>query len=454
MGSKRFELNVTIRVTLLAVSAMLLGIMLVETTWRATALLLAIAILFQVGGLLRTVTRTNRELARFLSAAAHGDFSQNFRVQTHGAGFEELGTALSTVMDRFRNSRAEGQKQADYLMALLNHVPVGLAALFPDGRVQLLNNFAHRLLGPEELNRRTHDGQSMAEALRGLRPGSRILLRVAAGTAVGPQQLTVTATQLIQGGESRLLISLQNIAGDLEATEVRAWQDLVRVLTHEMMNSLTPIASLSRTAQAVLSDLREQAADQPAFTEAVADAEMAVETVTRRSNGLLRFVERYRQFTAVPTPQLSRLKAKDIAQRLERLMLPAMADHGIRLEIQIHPPQLEWVCDGDMLEQVLINLLKNAVEALRDTPVPPAGDRRINLTLHLDEGGHVVIMVADNGPGIPPEIAEKIFIPFYTTKRDGSGVGLALARQTMLAHGGSITADSRVGEGTIFTLRF
>ncbi|MFV3077737.1 sensor histidine kinase [Niveispirillum fermenti] len=453
MGYKRFELNVTVRVALLALSSMLLGIMLVETSFRATSFLVGLAILAQVGGLLRAVTRTNREVARFLGAIAHSDFTQTFALGRQGAGFEELGTAINQVMEKFRRSRATSEQQADYLHAMLNHVPVALAAVYEDGRVELLNNFAHRLLGPEELSRRTTDGQLLTDALCKLAPGSRSLIRVAAGSSVGPQQLTVTATRLILGGESRLLLSLQNIAGDLEATEVRAWQDLVRVLTHEMMNSLTPIASLTRTAQGVLTDLREKAADQPELAEEIADAEMAVDTVARRSGSLLRFVERYRQFTSVPKPQLSRMKVKEITERLQRLMAPAAQDHGIGLEVLVLPPQLELQADTDMVEQVLINLLKNAVEAMRGME-PRRGGHRIRLTAHLDEGGHVVINVGDNGPGIPSEVAEKIFIPFYTTKREGSGVGLSLARQVMLAHGGSINMSPDPDGGTVFTLRF
>lgn len=453
MGYRRFELNVTLRVAVLALSSMLLGIILVETTYRATSLVIALAILAQVGGLLRTVTKTNREVARFLGAIAHSDFSQTFALVGQGSAFDELGSSITQVMDKFRASRATSERQADYLNAMLNHVPVALAAVYEDGRVELLNNFAHRLLGPEDLSRRTIEGELIADALRRLVPGTRTLIRVAPGSSVGPQQLTVTSTQLILGGESRLLLSLQNIAGDLEATEVRAWQDLVRVLTHEMMNSLTPIASLTRTAQGVLADLKQKAQDQPALVDEMQDAEMAIDTVARRSNSLLRFVERYRQFTAVPKPQLSRLKVKDITERLQRLMAPAAESHGVALDVLVLPPQLELLVDADMVEQVLINLLKNAVEAMRDVEPRPGG-HRIRLTAHLDEGGHVVISVGDNGPGIPADIVEKIFIPFYTTKREGSGVGLSLARQIMLAHGGSINLSPDPAGGSVFTLRF
>lgn len=449
-GNRRFELNVTVRVALLAATSVLLGVLLAATEYRATSLLVAISILVQVGGLLRKVTVTNRELSRFLTAIAHSDFSQTFSMRGMGSAFDDLGASFTAVLERFKATRADTERQAEYLNALLEHVPVALAAVFPGGRVELLNNAARRLLGPEDLNRRLADGsKTVADGLRELEVGSRALLKVAGGMANGPQQLTVAATQLTLAGESRLLVSLQNIGADLEATEVRAWQELVRVLTHEMMNSLTPVSSLTRTAKAVMEDLTEKVADRPDLAEEMADAVQAIDTVARRSDGLLRFVERYRQFTQVPKPALERVKVREVVERMSRLMAPALAEKRIRFETLVLPPSLEMSADPDLLDQVLINLLKNAVEALAGQE-----DAGVRLTAFLDEGGRVAIQVIDNGPGIPPDIAERIFVPFYTTKRDGSGVGLSLARQIMLAHGGSIGAAKADGGGTVFTLRF
>jgi two-component system, NtrC family, nitrogen regulation sensor histidine kinase NtrY len=446
---RRFEFNVTLRVALMTASAMLLGILLVSTGYPVTSFLVAVSILLQVGGLLRRVTTTNRELARFLTVVAHADFSQGFSMPGQGSAFDELGQAFTSVADRFRKARAETERQADYLNAVLEQVPVALAALFPDGRVELLNNAARRMLGHDIRALRLSDGTEMAEALRTLRPGDRRLLPVQGG--VGPQQLTVSATQLILGGESRLLMSLQNIATDLEATEVRAWQDLVRVLTHEMMNSLTPVSSLTRTAQVLLQDLQGRLGDRPDVAEDMQDAGQAIDTVARRSDGLLRFVERYRQFTQVPRPELQRLRLQEVLDRMQRLMAPAMAEKRVRFQAAVQPAGLELSADLDLLDQVLINLLKNALEA-----VGGRTDACITLTAGLDEASHVVISVADNGPGIPAEIAERIFVPFYTTRRDGSGVGLSLARQIMLAHGGSIALANPQAEtgGASFRLRF
>lgn len=447
MGSRRFEFNVTVRVALLALSSMLLGVLLVSTDYLATTFLVGVAILIQVGGLLRAVTTTNREISRFLTAIAHSDFSQSFSMRGLGSAFDELGASFTTVLDRFRAARADTERHADYLNALVEHVPVALAAVFPDGRVELLNNAARRLVGYEDVNLRLAEGGTLADALRGLKAGDKTLLRTSGGN--GPQQLTVVATQLTLGGEARLLVSMQNIGADLEATEVRAWQDLVRVLTHEMMNSLTPVSSLARTAQDALADLKGKVADTPDLADELDDAAQAISTVARRSDGLLRFVERYRQFTQVPQPQTQRLKLREMVDRMGVLMAPAMQERRIGFDAAVTPPGLEIVADPDLLDQVLINLLKNAVEA-----VGGQDGGAIRLSARLDEAGRAIVQVADNGPGIPPEIADKIFVPFFTTKREGSGVGLSLARQIMLAHGGSIAVETAPGAGTTFTLRF
>ena len=447
VGARRFELNVTIRVALLALTSMLLGILLVATEYRATAFLVAVALLLQIGGLLRVVQTTNRELSRFLTAIAHSDFQQSFSMRGLGTAFDELGTAFSGVLEKFRATRADKEQQADYLNVLVEHVPVALAAVFPDGRVELLNNAARKLLGHEDLIRRLDEGGTVADALRTLKPGERRLVKVVGGP--GLQQLTVQATQMTIGGESRMLVSLQNIGGELEATEVRAWHDLVRVLTHEMMNSLTPVSSLARTAQSLLGDLRERLADRQDLAEDLNDVAEAMDTVTRRAGGLLRFVERYRQFTQVPRPQMERFRLKDMMERLEKLMGPALAERGVALDTLVLPPSLEVLADADMLDQVLINLVKNAAEALAGRE-----GAAIRVAAHLDEYGRVILSVADNAPGIPPEVADKIFVPFFTTKREGSGVGLSLCRQIMLAHGGTIGVSDADGGGTVFTLRF
>ncbi|GER00446.1 hypothetical protein JCM17845_10690 [Iodidimonas gelatinilytica] len=238
------------------------------------------------------------------------------------------------------------------------------------------------------------------------------------------------------------MIALQNISNELETTELEAWQQLVQVLTHEVMNSITPVTSLAETAAHLLNDGKGD-------SETLQDVKHAVDTVARRAKALTHFVESYRKLSRLPRPKPQRLALIDLFKRLELLMGAEWRDRAVTMHIDVSPPGLAVNADPEQLEQVLINLAQNAAEALEGRE-----DAKIWLTGSLNRQGHVVINVADNGPGIPADIRERVFIPFFTTKRTGSGVGLALTRQVMIAHKGSVSINDRKGGGTVFTLSF
>ena len=255
-------------------------------------------------------------------------------------------------------------------------------------------------------------------------------------------QLAVSATVFRLHEQEYTLVSLQNIHSELEEQELEAWQRLIRLLTHEIMNSITPITSLAATADGLLRQV-------PLSSDGLADAQEAVETIHRRSAGLLHFVEDYRQPTRLPTPHFQILSVREVGGRIEQLMRPQLAQAGIAFHLEIVPESLELTADPEQLEQVLINLLTNALQALQGQQ-----EGRIALRARMDGRGRVVVEVADNGPGIVPEALEKIFIPFFTTKPTGSGIGLSLCQQIMRLHRGTISACSRPGEETVFVLRF
>ncbi len=238
------------------------------------------------------------------------------------------------------------------------------------------------------------------------------------------------------------LVSIQNIHLELEEKEMEAWQNLICVLTHEIMNSITPITSLAATTNYLLTagDLDTADAD---------DVRQAVQTIQHRSEGLLHFVQNYRKLTRIPAPNFQIFPVAELFDRLQQLMHSQIDAAGAQLHLSVDPPGLELTADPELVEQVLINLLVNAAHALEGRA---AG--RIELTAHLDGRGHVLVEVADNGPGIVAEAMDKIFIPFFTTKQDGSGIGLSLSRQIMRLHRGNISVQSEPGEKTVFTLRF
>jgi signal transduction histidine kinase len=259
----------------------------------------------------------------------------------------------------------------------------------------------------------------------------------------------VLTTELKIGGRSFKIISLQDIHGELEAREVEAWQNLIRVLTHEIMNSATPISSLATTAAELLAEARERPQTDGSLDSAIDDAQDAVETIAKRSSGLVRFVESYRRLTRLPQPTLRRLAVDDLLSRVVQLMNPELERRGIAVSQSVAPRNLEIVADPDLLEQVLINLLRNALDALA-----AASNPQIRVRAEIDAGGHPVIAVEDNGHGMDEQVRQNIFVPFFTTKQNGTGIGLSLVRQIMRSHHGSVGVQSAPGEGTAVRLSF
>jgi signal transduction histidine kinase len=259
------------------------------------------------------------------------------------------------------------------------------------------------------------------------------------------QQLSVQASKFVLLRESHTLITMQNIRSELEEREMQAWQNLIRVLTHEIMNSITPVSSLASTAAKILQNSNPSniQADQ------LGDIAIAVQTIEKRSKGLLDFVQKYRQLTQVPKPSFQPIHIIDIIKRIENLLQPQMANKAIAFEVDVHPQRLKINADPALIEQALLNLIKNAIEALNGQE-----SAKITVRAQLDSKARPIIAVSDNGPGISPTAIEKIFIPFFTTKKTGSGIGLSLARQIMRLHHGDIVVRSKETQGTTFTLGF
>jgi two-component system nitrogen regulation sensor histidine kinase NtrY len=262
-------------------------------------------------------------------------------------------------------------------------------------------------------------------------------------------QLSISATQILLTNKQEILVSMQDIQSELDIAQLQAWQDLVKVLTHEIMNSITPVASLAKTTVDLVADCKQKADSYPELSEDLQDISEAVETVARRSDGLIQFVSSYRQLTRLPTPNKHKMKVTRLFQQSCLLATQKWDKKGIEVKLNVEPSELEVTVDKDMLEQVLLNLLQNAEHAVDNVTSP-----RVCLNAFLNKRGHVVIEVSDNGKGIPDGIGNKIFVPFYTTKQQGSGVGLALTRQIMLAHGGAIQYEVKAAGGTVFRMTF
>jgi nitrogen fixation/metabolism regulation signal transduction histidine kinase len=446
MVYRRFRVAVSVRLALLVVWIGLFFFVLLRTGLTAAAVLLGLLAASQAWGIFRTVDRTNRDLTRFFDSVRFGDFSQTFREKSPGGSFAELHAALARVIEAFRKARAEREEQALYLQTVVQHVGIGLLVFQPDGEVELVNEAARRLLKLTQLknirNLESSHPDLVATLLR-LRPRERGLVKVEVGDE--QLQLSLYAAEFKLRGRDFTLVSIQDIRGELEEKEIEAWQKLIRVLTHEIMNSMTPISSLATTVQ----DLVTESCGKEGESEALGDIHAALRTIQKRSEGLLHFVDGYRNLARVSKPDLKLFPAADLFADVAQLLHARLAEGDILLSVSSNPANLELLADPDLLEQVLINLVLNASDAVAGRANP-----RIDIAAGLDDRGRPVIQVRDNGSGIAAENLDKVFVPFFSTKEGGSGIGLSLSRQIMRLHGGSIAAASKPGLETVFTLRF
>ena len=391
--------------------------------------------------LVRYTEKPARDLTRFLESLRYDDASQRVTSEGRGATFDALAAAFGRVGDTFQTLRAEREEQTRYLQTVVRHVGVALLAFRPDGEVTLINHAARRLLGVSRL--RALDG--LARVAPGL-PGRLLALQSGERALVRVEQDAGTLVLLAHAAQFRLLdapytlVSLQDIGAELEEQEMEAWQRLTRVLTHEIGNSVAPIASLAGTANGLL----RSGAPSP---EDAADVREALATIERRSQGLMRFVEAYRSLTRIPKPTFALFPVRDLFGDAQTLLRTSFRTAGVALEADVEPAGLELVADRALIEQVILNLLLNALQAI------DGSGGRVTLRAHVGPSGRAVVEVEDNGPGIPAEALGRVFVPFYTTKAAGSGIGLSLSRQVLRLHGGRLLVRSRPGS-TVFTLQF
>ena len=428
---RHFQFAVLVRALLLAALIVILLRLVAATQFYATALVVLLCAVLVVADLVRVVAHADRSTQRFLESLSAG------ALEVPSGSEPALGghslQAFERARQHLQQDRRTQRQGSDYLQTLLDTVPAALLVVAADDTLRMVNRAAHRLLGQPapRLEQLPTLGDSAARALAALTPGAQQIIRLADG-----RPLLVSASQFtIPGMAAQRLICLQRLAGDLDAVEHKAWDDMARVLAHEMMNSLTPIASLSESLDALLR--------AGGHTEEVAGA---LEAIHRRSLALMRFVERYRQVAELPEPILRQLSLKGVLEGVERLLAPALQHGHIGYAGTVSPPDLTLRGDADLLEQALINLVRNATDAVKGQP-----GARISVFCGL-EAGQCFIDVSDNGPGLTPSAREQIFVPFFTTKVGGSGIGLSLARRIALSHGGQLTVQSSASQGSVFRL--
>lgn len=447
---KRFRIHCTLRVIILSLNIFLLVTLIFHMKQYLLAVLIGSVILYQIFSLIRYIEKTNYYLVRFFEAVQYEDFSQSFSGLGLGKSFDELKKSFKDVLEKFQHARMEKEENFRRLQIVLNHIGTGLLSFQENGQIDLINNAARRLFHRPHM-RNINDLSALSEklvvALMKLKPGDKTLIQIHDKEDV--LNLSIYSTEFILSKKCYKLISVQNIHHELEEKEMEAWQNLIRVLTHEIMNSVTPISSLAATVNSMLIQQSQKIQRDKDTSISTADIQAAVQTIKKRSEGLVQFVESYRKLTRIPKPDIQIISISSLFERIGQLMGSELKKNKIQLITRIIPQSLELTADSALIEQILINLMINSMDALRIIKKP-----KIILAAQFDDRSRPIIQVIDNGPGIDLNVQDRIFIPFFTTKKKGSGIGLSLCRQIMRMHGGTISVRSKPDEKTVFLLRF
>ena len=405
---------------------------------------------YQVKLLIEYLDRSNENIASFLDSISFDDLSYSFKTQSDDPVVQRLHRELNEAMLKLRSARREKDSEFLFFKNIVMHVGIGLIIFKEDGKIEIFNSAARRLLKinrADNISDLKEVSEPLVQVFLKLKTGGRELFRLKIGEDM--VQLSIYAIELTLRGENVKLISLQNIQSELEEKEMEAWQNLVRVLTHEIMNSVTPISSLAGIVEEELKQHMESQQTDPLTQEQLQDIHLSLQTISKRSEGLIHFVKEFRSLTSIPKPRHAVIHIKTCLEELCMLHRKELMEKDIHLDISVYPEDLTLSADKNMIEQVIINLLKNAIQSFEDQQ-----NKQIILKAFLTEKSRPVITIRDNGTGIDPEALEKIFIPFFTTKKSGSGIGLSLSRQIMRQHQGTLTVKSTVGKGTEFVMRF
>lgn len=448
MAFNDFRFRVAFRVTLIGITMSLLVYMVTRPNMIFAAGLTFFIIILQLFELYRFSSQTNRKLTRFLESVKYSDFISGFTTDNRlGKSFRDLNHAFNEVLEAFRKTRSEKEEHWQYLNTVVQQVRTGLLSYDADGTIQLLNANARKYMGITTTMKSIHELKErkpeLYEVLESTPPGKSSLYKEGIDL-----QLTIQATEIrIRGGVVKLM-TMQNIQTELQRQELDAWQNLTRVLRHEIMNSITPISSLTSTLREILDyDLVKKENGYELKNEGAEDLREGLNTIESRSKGLIRFIDAYREYTSMPQPRIKTVRLKDLIEKVGQFMKTQFKNSAVEFSYHYESEYLTIQADEEMIEQVLINLVKNAMESLGSKP-----GRIILAGYHAENG--ILIDVTDNGPGIIKEALNRIFVPFFTTKKSGSGIGLSLSRQIMQMHNGAITVESEPDVKTVFRLRF
>ncbi|MDA3616727.1 sensor histidine kinase [Polluticaenibacter yanchengensis] len=391
--------------------------------------------------MLRFQLKTQDELAQFLHALQYRDFTRHFDINKAGAEVKYLRQSFNEINFTIKAISREKETQYQYLQKMLEFVDTGILLYQEEnGRIIWMNDALKKMLDIPYL--RTiysleKRNSSLFHQILALQAG-KTEVAVISNHVSADSKVLLSATSFSTDSEIYKLVAVQNVNDALDENEVQSWQKLLRVLTHEIMNSVAPISSLADTLKKRL--------QMPLDSTLLNDLEQGIDTIKKRSEGLIRFTEVYRNLNKINSLQRSQILVRDLFENVYLLLEPTLEKKQIELEIILKQPGLTIDADINLMEQVIINLLLNAIEAVKESHEP-----LITFTAEKS-GARTEIRIADNGSGMPEDIQDKIFVPFFSTRKNGSGIGLSICRQIVLLHKGNIQVRSKEFDGSVFII--
>ena len=484
---KKYEINIILRILLLIVTISTMSLLWVKG-FEMYGIFVFCIIIYQVWELLKCINKSNFELEQFIESVHYRDFSRHFDVKNAPEPVKDLRKGFNEINSTFRLISKEREAQFLYLQKILELVDTGIISYeIKSGKLIWLNDAFKKMMGIPYLKTiqslEKRDAQLYQDVIN-LKPRENKITTIT--TDKNAAKILITSTAFQTDDKVYKLIAFQNINEVVDETEAQAWRKLLSVMTHEIMNSIAPISSLADTMSRRLSAMSHQlsaASNQPSaisnapsadsllptadgslliadsllptadgsllIADSLKDLELGIETIRKRSEGLLKFAETYRNLNKITTLSLTKVYIRDVFENLYQLMSPTLDEKNIELEIILKDLNLQLEVDTSLIEQTIINLIVNAIDALKDKT-----DGKIQLSAAITSNQKIILKVADNGTGISEDVMDKIFIPFFSTRKTGSGIGLSLCKQIMLLHKGTIQVQSTEGVGTAFSLQF
>jgi two-component system, NtrC family, nitrogen regulation sensor histidine kinase NtrY len=450
MFSKNLYLNIVLRVLFIVlISSLLAYFMIIGKSYRISIICIVLLVTLTLN-LISYLNSTNKKIRFFFDSVRNDDSNLYFPFEITNTPLSALYQSMNKVNNQIQQLKIENRQQEQYFRTLLEHLAAGIITFNDKGFILHANSSAKKLLSVEvltHLRQIERKDRKLFEAINKIKPSERKLIAFSDDT--GEIQLSLKATSFKINESELIILSIQDIKNELDEKEVESWMKLIRVLMHEIMNSITPITSLSESLSNIYSKDGNPVLPETVNVKTIATTLQGLNVIKEQGKGLMSFVESYRKLTRVPEPVKINFKVSDLLSRVKILYNSLENNQRSKLQVILKNPSLEIFADQNLISQVLINLLKNALEANENNP-----DAHIKILVNENEANHHEICVVDNGPGISEENIDEIFVPFFTTRQNGSGIGLSVSRQIMRVHGGNLKVRSVMGKETVFCLTF